>query len=418
MSFGMKISMEGYKGVTKKDNMVNRRIKRLLSENGICRSVDRILFQIEKKEYQERESMGNGGDTTFAHVTYCVAPNIGDTVLSQCVRRTFESRIRVADWRIFPVVKEVNSNTIIEINKCGALVIGGGGLFLPDTNSNSISGWQWAISKEQLDQIHRPIYVYSVGYNYFKGQEPGDIFVDSLHYLVKKSTFFGLRNMGSVEVIRRLLPDGLSSKIVFQPCTTTLIRKLFKHEMPKKKETGSIAINMAFDRLDLRYGKSVDLILKQVAKAIRIIETKGYKIFYVCHCWDDDKFLPYLREKNIKYVLVDLSRQFPMEAYLFYNKMDVVLGMRGHAQMIPFGLNCEIISLGTHDKMKWFLDDIKANDWYVDLSESINTISDRIINTFERIHEDERDYTENRLIQAQENLWRITQKNLGTIEER
>lgn len=47
--------------------------------------------------------------------------------------------------------------------------------------------------------------------------------------------------------------------------------------------------------------------------------------------------------------------------------------------MIPFGLNCGIISLGTHDKMRWFLDDLGAADWDIDL-----IVSDRIFDTLKK----------------------------------
>ena len=395
--------------------MIAKQIKNLCSEKGISRTWDKLIFWVKKNDYIKKESEGNGGNQEFAHVTYCVAPNAGDTVLSQCVRRTFQTNLKISNWRIIPVNNEVSIENIKAINKCGMLVIGGGGLFLPDTNKNSISGWQWAISKKLLNEINVPISVYSVGYNYFKGQENDSLFIDSLCALTEKSAFLGLRNRGSIKAVRNLLPKKLSTKIVFQPCTTTLIRKLYKDSIPAKKETGSIAINMAFDRENLRFGDNKEAILKQVAEAVSKIEKKGYKIFYVCHCWNDDKFLPYLREKEIKYEFVDLSRKYPHDIYKFYNEIDLVLGMRGHAQMIPFGLNCEIISLGTHNKMRWFLDDIEANNWYVDISDDITTISDRILSTFCNIHMTEHETTKKRLLDEQENMWNITMNNLRII---
>lgn len=395
--------------------MIMKHLKGLSAENGFQRSLEKVRFRINQTEYIKDESAGNGGNRSFAHVTYCIAPNAGDTVLSQCVRRTFNTELKTSGWEIIPVTKEVSPETIRTINSCGMLVIGGGGLFLPDTNQNTISGWQWAISKELLEQIDVPICVYSVGYNYFRGQEANALFVDSLCALAEKSSFFGLRNMGSVNAVRELLPEEFAEKVVYQPCTTTLIRKLYAGRIPAKTDTGSVAVNMAFDRSALRFGGNQESVLNQVAEAVQMIENKGYRIFYVCHCWDDDIFLPYLKEKKVRYELVDLSRQYPETVFDFYNRMDTVLGMRSHAQMIPFGLNCEIISLGTHDKMKWFLDDIDADDWYIDLTEDIDHISERIVNVFHQIHEKEREITKKRLKEAQESLWAITKRNLEII---
>ena len=43
--------------------------------------------------------------------------------------------------------------------------------------------------------------------------------------------------------------------------------------------------------------------------------------------------------------------------------------MRGHAQLIPFGLRRSIISLVSHPKLYWFLQDIDAVDWAVDVNQ-------------------------------------------------
>ena len=101
--------------------------------------------------------------------------------------------------------------------------------------------------------------------------------------------------------------------------------------------------------------------------------------------------------------------------YRFYNGVQCVIGMRGHAQMIPFGLNCGIVSLGTHDKMRWFLDDIGAADWYIDLTVETSTISDRIFETFKRTQISEREITWTRLLKAQEFLWSVTEENWWEI---
>ena len=44
--------------------------------------------------------------------------------------------------------------------------------------------------------------------------------------------------------------------------------------------------------------------------------------------------------------------------------------MRGHSQMIPFGLRKNILSIVSHDKLKWFLEDIDHPEWGVDVREN------------------------------------------------
>ncbi len=91
--------------------------------------------------------------------------------------------------------------------------------------------------------------------------------------------------------------------------------------------------------------------------------------------------------------------------------------MRGHAQMIPFGLNREIISFGTHDKLKWFLEDIDASDWYIELKENVESLKQRIVQLFIRVHEIDSMLTEKRLKNKQDELWSITCRNMNVINK-
>ncbi len=371
-------------------------------------------YKIKKWNYKRRESNWRG-KYRFSQVTYYAVGNAGDTALSQCVRREFSNNIYKLGWNLIPVNAPVTEQIIKDINKTQALIIGGGGLFLPDTNANDISGWQWSVSKEQLECITVPVIVYSVGYNYFPGQLPTDLFCENLISLCKKADFIGLRNHGSVEAIKKLLPDYLSQKVIYQPCTTTVIRKIYGNKLPVKKNTGKIAINIAFDRAERRFGNYLEQICREIAQASKELENRGYEIYVVAHCREDSRIMQYMNVCNVNVKFVDLSRSFPMDVYRFYNKIDCVIGMRGHAQMIPFGLNCEILSLGTHDKMKWFLEDINATDWYIDLIENREHLKDTILEKFCTIHEIKHDETQRRLLDAQENLWRITQENMNEI---
>ena len=374
-------------------------------------------FKKKKEAFLAVESKGNGGSGVFSQVTYYAIGNAGDTMLSQCVRKTINHSAKNERWNIIPVNEEVTDATVDSINAGRLLVIGGGGLFLPDTNKNKISGWQWAISPEQLDQISCPICVYSVGYNYFRGQKSSELFESNLIKLLEKSSFFGLRNTGSIKAIKEIVPETLHDRIVFQPCTTTLIRKLYADTLPAKKTTGKVAFNIALDRPENRFGENKDLILGQIAQAAKAIADKGYEVYFAAHCGGDNAFIPYLKQAKAKFKAVDMSVYYPDKILSFYNQMDVVLGMRGHAQMIPFGLNCEIISLGSHDKMKWFLEDIDATDWYVELNSEPEKLKDTIVGKFETIHEKNREDTVKRLISQQDRLWDITLNNLKTISQ-
>ena len=354
-------------------------------------------------------------EIAISHVTHCIGANVGDNVLSYCTRAIFKYFIGIRKWNIITVERPVNSKIINKINKSGGAIIGGGGLFLPDTNHNTISGWIWSVNCQQISEINRPIIIFSVGYNYFRGQIPNQIFKDNITYLIRQSSFVGLGNYGSVNKIQEIVGPELAEKIVYQPCTTTLINK-FIPKSPKSKGHNIVAVNIAFDRKGARFGENEIIILRQVAEAIKLIENRGYKIIFVAHYNLDLEFIHYLEDANVSFTIKNLSNRLPREAIDFYRGVGIVLGMRGHAQMIPFGLNCEIISLGTHDKLKWFLEDIDALDWYIELNEETESLKDRILETFIRVHEVEAELTQKRLVEKQDELWRITCGNMEIIK--
>src|SRR3990170_967542 len=97
--------------------------------------------------------------------------NYGDTLLFETVRELFEG---FAGGDAFEVVQSrqlrdpVTPRLVDFINEnVDAVVVGGGGLFLSDTNPNQRSGWQWNISLDLLRRIEKPLIIFAVGNNRF-----------------------------------------------------------------------------------------------------------------------------------------------------------------------------------------------------------------------------------------------------------
>lgn len=372
---------------------------------------------VRNRNLVESYIMSEEGDWTDAddtldyisHVTYCVAANAGDTMLSKCVRKYLD----YPKWNIIDVRQKVTDDTIEKINKGKALIIGGGGLFLPDTNENNISGWQWAVSDEQINRITVPVIVYSVGYNYFRGQSSNKLFEHSLARLIQKAEFVGLRNVGSIREVRRIVGEEIGKKIVYQPCTTTLISKIYSFE--KRNDSKIVGINMAFDRESLRFGDKKKEILNEVAIAYKEIQNMGYQLLYIAHTDSDLRFLKYMDYYHIRYDVANLTNEFPDKIIEIYKKLQCVIGMRGHTQMIPFGVGCRIITLGTHNKMKWFLEDINMENDYVDLTEDVGGISKEIINIFQENNAENCAKADARIKAEKDRLWEISEKNKEVI---
>jgi hypothetical protein len=264
-----------------------------------------------------------------------------------------------------------------------------------------------------LDRIEVPLALFSVGYNRFRGQPDfGPVFERHLRLLTQKSVFIGLRNTGSVQAIRGYLPESLHHKIRFQPCPTTLCRRLYPEVCQSAREAVDrpfIALNCAFDRIDLRLGIRKDDILMGLAVAIREL-ARSFPIAVYSHLEEDEKVLPYLDRVGVPYRLERLRDVQPRDVVEAYSKPALVIGMRGHAQMIPFGCGVPIVSLISHDKMKWFLEDIGRPDWGLEMvSEDFST--NLVVSAF-RVMNDSRQVAQD-IESIQGNLWEVTRRNVA-----
>ncbi len=379
------------------------------------KSVDFTEYSVKERFYLNKEA--GSGPNRLVHITNYKGwgNNAGDIVLSSCVRNTLRKCKPKMSFDIRSLKDEINSSMIDAINCSKGLLIGGGGLFLPDTNPNAVSGWQWAVSKEQLEQIQVPVMLFAIGYNYFPGQKPSDFFVENLNHIVRKSEFIGIRNFGSIEAVKSLLDEDLKDKqIRFQPCPTTIIRKQLP-QLPAKVKSRNVAVNIAFDRYEKRFGAQIYNKLHEVALALKELERMSYKIYNVAHLTKDEWAEAAFDRVGLKYETIRLQHKFPDEIYRFYNEMEVVIGMRGHAQMIPFGVNAKIITLGTHSKMKWFLQDVDLMEAYIDMMNT-EALSEEIIQRF-NFMVDPSNQVDERIAKAQDKLYAVTQENQAIIAE-
>lgn len=350
------------------------------------------------------------------HISFPSVSNAGDTALSTAVRDLYNKTFEKVSWKLFKASRKVSEAVIREINKTDAVIIGGHGMFLPDTNANSISNWVFACSEKQYDEIKVPIIVFAVGYNFFPGQRRSKLFESNVRKLVERSAFFGLRNGGSIREIQSFLDDDLKERVIYQPCPTMVARYLYPDLHPKSN-SNKVAFNVALDRANMRMGDRVNTILDQIARAMCNIAQKGYEVHFITHLCAEISFLKCMDKYSFRYQFHDASTWDIGRLMRFYNNMDVVIGMRGHGIWIPFGVNCQIISLGNQNKTRWFLEDINALDWYIDIIDEPETLSERIVQKFTEIHEVHGEETNRRLHEAQDKLWEISCRNMNIISK-
>lgn len=347
------------------------------------------------------------------HVAADTTGNAGDYILVRSLKKLVESGTPAElHWSDVNVRAAVTDDFIEACNKSSGVIMGGGGFFLKDTNSNEISGWQWPCSVEDMKRIHTPIYVLGVGYNRFRGQEEFEpYFTESVNALVEQSAFFGLRNYGSIRAIQQYLREDLRDKVKYHPCATTVLAKLYT--LPERKlDKPFIALNCAFDRAGMRYGDRQDEIMQSIARVCKKLSA-DYTIRCYIHCLADELVCPYLDAAEVAYEKTILTKEMSADEYLrYFTEPELVLAVRGHAQMIPFGCKTPAVSIITHDKLQWFLEDIGHPEWGVDVLEPqfeeklLEKSLYMLANRTEICKEIEA---------AQEKLWDIMQENLKNI---
>lgn len=381
----------------------------------------RILGPYEKLPMQIRAGGGNRKRLVHIGVHNSANRNAGDTLLFPVVRKAFDVVLGPFDWDLVQAWEEFTPATAQRINSdADGIVLGGGGLLLRDQAGSDVSnsGWQWNAPVSAVEAIDIPLVIFAIGYNRFRGQPDFDpVFHQHIREVVAKAGFVGLRNSGSIRALAGYLPEALAGKLVRQFCPTTVLWQLYPEfrEMAiahDKKQARVLAFNAAFDRATLRFGENVESVLRNVAAAVRCAEARGWRILSVAHKTMDRDIGSYLDAVGVTYDVVDLTDAGPEEIIAFYAEIDLALGMRGHAQMIPFGLRRPIVSLISHDKMRYFLEDIGQPQWGVEVAAP--DLSDRLAEVLQRLESDrERCLAE--VAAAQEVAWNETFANLGSI---
>ena len=208
--------------------------------------------------------------------------------------------------------------------------------------------------------------------------------------------------------------DYGEEQLYYQPCPTTFIAKYM--DLPAKYENKNIAINIGMDRVQRRFGDSLEIVLSQIATSVKKIHNLGYNIFLTMHCDVDYYFTQFLYGQDFfEFKVIDMVRTSPVEVINFYRNMDLVIGSRGHASMIPFGVGTKIISIGGHPKLKSFLEDIDALDWFVDV-EDVTAVGDNLMQTFENVINDDVKIYEH-IDKIQNKFFEITVNNLQNIKK-
>jgi hypothetical protein len=297
--------------------------------------------------------------------------NSGDYFLGPSTKWRFEQIMNSSvNWQNFNVRKQVTDNDVAFFNTFDYVIVGGGGLMLPDTNPNNVSCWQWAISREKIEKIETKIYVIGIGLNWFFGQnitmpsrvssksepERKEIFDKNIDTLVKKSEYFSMRHEGDVQELINYSNLEHKEKIFFEFCP---VLEYTKQKYANGFNSGEfITFEIKDDRPERRYlGTSKNNFYKTLHSYMVHLKNNGEKLAVMSHD-GSSTFMNYLNFKGFRDFKV-LNNTVANEKKIIenYSKVKKLYCTAGHSQIMAHALGLDNYSLIGHNKLYYFLQD-------------------------------------------------------------
>ncbi|WP_230293950.1 polysaccharide pyruvyl transferase family protein [Croceicoccus sp. Ery5] len=345
--------------------------------------------------------------------------NAGDVMIVYAQQALLNKRFSQQKWVDENHKKKVEAPDIERINNDAKLVIvGGGGLLLPDRHRlipNTDSDWLWNISMKNLAALQKPLIGFAIGYNRMKGQDDfRPFFNDHIAATIDRSVFFGLRNTSSLEKLATYLPSRLVDRLVLQPCPTNLMSRVdpprwAAHRDPKKREVVFVLF-MGFARLGIIEDKAN---IRRVAQLAKRLHAQGWDIHIATHTNEELAAIPAFEEECVPFTHKMLDMMSREAVVQYYRSKNLVIGMRGHGVMLPYGLGVPVMGIINHVKVRYFLEEVKLGEYAVDLEDPVMT--DKMFERVQQFDSDRQGFYDI-MDREQQRLWDITERNLDGLE--
>jgi polysaccharide pyruvyl transferase WcaK-like protein len=258
---------------------------------------------------------------------------------------------------------------IQEVNEtCSMLVVGGGGQIMSRELKDSYSGWQFNVHQDDLKGLKVPAIVYGVGYNRFPREQ--DFFYkfnSSIASVYDSAALFSVRNTGTAQIVYSCIGEDKPIYLISDPATFIDGKTLHIQGLGDKPVLG---LNWAGDAPEKRFKgfEEQDLFMSTVEFCKRWVKDTGGQVLYIPHLmyYDFDKFDSF--RAHLGDDLIGLHDACPwlypeslLATPLFvgaYKACTAVLGMRGHANIVPWGQGVPAYGYGSQDKVKFFQEEV------------------------------------------------------------
>ena len=315
--------------------------------------------------------------------------NFGDNIALYNIRRVLFELDKTIKFDSFSIINFFENHNHIEYSKSifekwndeyDMIIIGGGGLIEGGNCSSYATGYKLPFNKELMSVFNIPVVFFSVGINYFRGTKGlSDEGKKSLLETIESSTLFSVRDDGSMDILKSIYGNDIESKVYEIPDPGLI--------MPKDISVGDKvmfqpAMNNDIQQMKHRFNNSLDDLR-------RVIKQKEFDIYP--HTLKDYVFAGESTDLNSKIIFSktefsDLVKfKNTLKSFDDYKNYKWGIVMRGHGQLVSFGLRLPCIYLVSQDKLKGFCEkynlenymvDTQSDNYLTELQEKINLMGD------------------------------------------
>jgi hypothetical protein len=174
---------------------------------------------------------------------------------------------------------------------------------------------------------------------------------------------------------------------------------------------------MVVGRRQAAAGFEARTIYREVIGVVRRLRSEGWLFESVPHAHGDMGFVEQAAREHLRMREVKLfgDRDGLYKGVEYFADLPYILGTRGHAQMVPFGMGSIPVSLLVHHKTGYFARDIGHPEWAVDPRQ--DGFADRLYAVLHEVDE-RRAELRAELAQVRERFYRVTMDNLAAIYAR
>jgi polysaccharide pyruvyl transferase WcaK-like protein len=294
--------------------------------------------------------------------------NLGDNIALRNVRVHMDVAHKGIEWKSVNLIDFYSNHNQVayckerfqELNdKCDMILFGGGGLIEGSETNKHKNGCKIPLNEEILSVIKKPIVIFGVGVNYFRGSsklQPNEI--KTLKSILDRADLFSVRNDGSFEILQgifnstkiREIPDpGLMMGWELQP-VKTVSKWLFQ---PVWNNNEKIVKDRGFSDDNLHHLSELTKHMTMMPHTIKDYEMPDIRN-------------ELMSKKDMKVKVKYTNTDGFVEKY---KKYEAVLAMRGHGQLISIGINMPGIYLSTQDKVSGFSKKNGFENYTVDIND-------------------------------------------------